>query len=505
LAIAATLPEHETHHHENYGLTCEQYEGLLADCDSRCETCGQPASMTTRRKLFIDHDGSIGQWAVRGLLCGKCNAALRYDRDAPGWAAAYLASPWWRRTLESLGVPPAPPEPDTSRVLDFFDRLWFRRQAGWHTGHGKCAVLPWPQLVRKYGPHNLTPFDPPDPVVIVRGRVVGTYADIERPPRRAQLAGLTGTGMNHMTAARLSGKAGSVGLGLPRHQQVQGTDDSGGLVMGWQLVREAEDHGPAALTWRERFALSVLANAAWDSTRECPHGIEDNPDIIRRLRLGRSERYAVIAALCEKGALLQLERGRNGVRAAYAIAPFVAVAEMMSLDNPGAGPVDNAAKGPGNPDASSVDNESKGPENPDASGSAAVLKGPGSVTEGSGNPGLKGPGFPDPIGDDGDLRETRKTPYAQARKALREAFPGLNDTEIDETIRIVKVKFSPQNTTNYVCRLIGNGDIVQYIPCGLSGVNLSDRCRNRDCANCTWSWCDGRCHDRAAASGAAAS
>jgi len=271
--------------------------------------------------------------------------------------------------------------------------------------------------------------------------------------------------------------------------------------MGWQLVREAEDHGPAALTWRERYALSVLANAAMDTTRECPHGIEDHPDIIRRLRLGRSERYAVIAALCEKGALLQLERGRNGVRAVYAIAPFAALAHLMGLGTP----VDNAPKGPGTPDPSPVDNGFKGPGNPDASGRVVELKGPGSATEGSGFPGLKGPGFPDPIGDDRDLRETRRIPYAQARKALLEAFPGLNDAEIDETIRIVKVKFNPQNTTNYVCRLIDNGDIVQYIPCGLNGVNLSDRCANRDCANCTWSWCDGRCHGRKAASGAEAS
>ena len=143
-------------------------------------------------------------------------------------------------------------------------------------------------------------------------------------------------------------------------------------VMGWQLVREAEDHAPASLTWRERFALSVLANAAMDSTRECPHGIEDNPDIIRRLRLSRSARYEVISALCEKGALIQVERGRNGVRAVYAVAPFVALAALMR---------------PGNPDASPVDNPTEHPGNPDPSGIVRPLKGPGFTAEGSWKPG----------------------------------------------------------------------------------------------------------------------
>lgn len=148
--------------------------------------------------------------------------------------------------------------------------------------------------------------------------------------------------------------------------------------MGWQLVREAEDHGPDSLTWRERFALSVLANAAIDETRECPH-IEDRPDIIRRLRLGRSERFAVISALCDKGALIQVERGRNNKRAVYAIAPFVALAQLAALAN--------GSKRPGNPDPRPVDN-----------GSAPVgngLKGPGFPDARR----LKGPGFPDAVGD----------------------------------------------------------------------------------------------------------
>lgn len=293
-------------------------------------------------------------------------------------------------------------------------------------------------------------------------------------------------------------KAGGVGLQLPRHQLVPGTD-GGRSLMGWQLVREAEDYGPDSLTWRERFALSVLANAAMDSTRQCPRGMEDNPDIVRRLRLGRSERYSVISALCDKGALIQLERGRNGVQAVYAIAPFATLAYLMGPGNPDPSPVDNPVKHPGFPDASPVDNYLKGPGNPDASGAGATLKGPGFTSEGSGFDPLKGPGFPDPIGDRGDYEEKKPITHARAREAVRQAFPGLSDAEIDETIRIVKARYNPQNITKYVRTLIANGDIALLIPCGLGDGKHSERCRNRDCSNCTASWCEGRCHGGRAA------
>jgi hypothetical protein len=68
--------------------------------------------------------------------------------------------------------------------------------------------------------------------------------------------------------------------------------------------------------------------------------------------------------------------------------------------------------------------------------------------------------------------------------------------EIDEIIRIVKVKFSPRNLTSYIQAMAERGDLADYIPCGLSGRTHSERCRNHDCANCTASWCEGRCHSR---------
>ena len=272
-----------------------------------------------------------------------------------------------------------------------------------------------------------------------------------------------------------------------------------GAAMGWQLVREAEDYSPAGLTWRERFALSVLANAAMDSTRECPHGIEENPDVIRRLRLGRSERYSVLAALCDKGALIQVERGRNNVRAVYAIAPFATLAYLKHPENPDPRPRRRGFMCPENPDASPVDNPAKHPGSPDASPHTTATKGPGFAAEGSGEPGRKGPENPDPIGDSGDFEETRPITHARAREAVRLAFPGLNDAEIDETIRIVKVRYHPKDMTKYVRVLVDNGDLASLIPCGLSDGKHSDRCRNRDCAKCMSSWCEGRCHGRQAA------
>ena len=177
--------------------------------------------------------------------------------------------------------------------------------------------------------------------------------------------------------------------------------------VGLHLVREAEDLAPDILTWRERYVLSVLAHAAIDETRECPHGIEDRPEIIKRLRLTRSERYAVLASLCDKGALLRLERGPSWCQAVYANRFFrddrlpEGSGETQTLQDPASGP-----KGLGNPDPTTKDRASKGPGNPDASESASPVKGPETPDATS----AKGPGNPDPIGERPGLKPRGKTP-----------------------------------------------------------------------------------------------
>jgi len=173
--------------------------------------------------------------------------------------------------------------------------------------------------------------------------------------------------------------------------------------MGIRLVMDAADHGPASsLTWRERCVLLILSASAMDATRELPPGIEERPDLIRRLGMGRSQRYDVFASLVAKGALERVERGRNGVKAVYAIAPFAVDPEAGRPGDPDARPVDNPADGSGEP----------GPISP--------VKGPGSEGEGSGNPGLKRPENPDPAPSYEGIRgfKTGGTPPAPRTRPL---------------------------------------------------------------------------------------
>lgn len=159
-----SLPEHDTHNHCLYGLDCAQFEALLTACGQCCQGCDSPSGTRGARKLFIDHDHSVGDWAVRGMLCAPCNATLRYDRSDPEWATPYLNDPWWKGILAGMAIHADMPEPNEDRVLDFYGRLWFRRANGWSTGfrqRGSEREIPWQGLLRKYGPHNLTPFSGP--------------------------------------------------------------------------------------------------------------------------------------------------------------------------------------------------------------------------------------------------------------------------------------------------------------------------------------------------------
>jgi hypothetical protein len=178
--------------------------------------------------------------------------------------------------------------------------------------------------------------------------------------------------------------------------------------MGIRLVMEAASrHAPEGLTWRERYALMVLAASAIDATRELQPGIEDSPELIARLRLGRNERFAVLKALCEKGALVRLERGRNGVKAAYAIAPFAAVPRPER---------------PGEPDAPPVENQAADTQNPDATDRT---KDPGSTSEGSGFTPSKDPGSAEHTSYKGirGFKTGGKTPSGPRQSPLLMAVP----------------------------------------------------------------------------------
>jgi hypothetical protein len=70
-----------------YGISREQYEGLVAKQGGVCDICRKPP----QEPLCVDHSHATGR--VRGLLCRKCNTGLgSYDDDANLMAAgiAYL-------------------------------------------------------------------------------------------------------------------------------------------------------------------------------------------------------------------------------------------------------------------------------------------------------------------------------------------------------------------------------------------------------------------------------
>lgn len=81
---------------QNYGLTIEEYEAILASQGGVCAICKQPP-MGKRKHLFVDHDHATNK--NRGLLCGLCNAALERMESIPDWhekAINYL-------TIHALG------------------------------------------------------------------------------------------------------------------------------------------------------------------------------------------------------------------------------------------------------------------------------------------------------------------------------------------------------------------------------------------------------------------
>ncbi len=74
---------------QQYGITIEQYNELLAEQGGVCAVC---RGTNSDRRLAVDHDHRTGQ--IRGLLCYHCNMAAGYLRDSVEFAAAmshYLA------------------------------------------------------------------------------------------------------------------------------------------------------------------------------------------------------------------------------------------------------------------------------------------------------------------------------------------------------------------------------------------------------------------------------
>lgn len=72
---------------QNYGITVEQYDEMLAKQGGCCAICGDlPGS--TKRKFHVDHDHQTGR--VRGILCMRCNLVLGYAKETPAVLSAAI-------------------------------------------------------------------------------------------------------------------------------------------------------------------------------------------------------------------------------------------------------------------------------------------------------------------------------------------------------------------------------------------------------------------------------
>ena len=164
--------------------------------------------------------------------------------------------------------------------------------------------------------------------------------------------------------------------------------------MGIRLFVEVLDYAPDTLTWRERHALSVLAENANDGTRECWPGIEDDPVIAHRMRLpARSSRYEVMKGLRTKKAIETVSAARRGSRAVYRIV------DLAPAQGPGT-PDPKKEEGSGNAGHSvretQTQTDRQGPGSPDPNSE----KGSGNDPERVREPHGKGPGNPDPYPSD---------------------------------------------------------------------------------------------------------
>jgi hypothetical protein len=82
----------------SYGLTQDQFDGLLAAQRHACGMCHEP--FEEGQLVHVDHDHACCQRknrscgeCVRGLLCHTCNIALGYIERRYAMARAYLDSP----------------------------------------------------------------------------------------------------------------------------------------------------------------------------------------------------------------------------------------------------------------------------------------------------------------------------------------------------------------------------------------------------------------------------
>lgn len=62
-----------------YGITIEEYQGILQKQNNKCAICGCPPEFSAKGSLAVDHCHKTNK--IRGLLCGECNLGLGKFKD----------------------------------------------------------------------------------------------------------------------------------------------------------------------------------------------------------------------------------------------------------------------------------------------------------------------------------------------------------------------------------------------------------------------------------------
>lgn len=195
--IRHTKPRRSPCGHRIYGLSCHDYDRLIAGAGGACQICGTKPDQTGHGFLVVDHDDTVGQWAVRGLLCQDCNSSLPMG-STPAWAADYLAQPWWKLEFARLGASPDPtPEPPVGSTVAVHGLNFRRETDGWkHVASFGGTPRTWAELNRRYAPHRIEVLAVPQ---------VDDVSGWPRPERIAYVLAALRAGIKSTEVTRVSG------------------------------------------------------------------------------------------------------------------------------------------------------------------------------------------------------------------------------------------------------------------------------------------------------------